>query len=78
MLSATTRACGTDDARRRVASMPFSSGMADIHHHHVGAQLLRQIHGLAAVGGLAHDFHIGLGVEDHLEALADHGVVVSQ
>src|ERR1035437_1234114 len=27
MLSAITRACGTDDARRRVASMPFSSGM---------------------------------------------------
>ena len=28
MLSATTRACGTLSPMRRVASMPFSSGMA--------------------------------------------------
>ena len=44
----------------------------------VGAQLLRQIDGFAAVGGLAHNFHVGLRVEDHLETLPDHGVVVGQ
>ena len=39
---------------------------------------LRGVQRLAAVGRLAHHFHVGLGVEQGPEALADDGVVLGQ
>ena len=63
---------------RRVASMPFSSGIATSITTMSGRSSSASSHGFPAVGGLADDLHIGLRVQDHLEALPDHGVVVSQ
>src|ERR1017187_8605728 len=50
----------------------------DIHDDHIRAQLGGQVDSFPAVTGFADDFHVGLGAEDHLEAVAHHGVVVSQ
>ena len=78
MLRASTRVCGLAATQAARGLDAVQLGHGDVHHHDVGLQLLGQFDGFAAVGGLADDLHIGLRAEDHLEALADHGVVVSQ
>ena len=50
----------------------------DVHDDHVGMQFLGQLHGFAAVAGLAHDLHVGLRGEDHAEALAHQRVIVGE
>ena len=62
---------------RRVASMPFSSGMATSITATSGLQFFGQFDGFAAVARLAHDLHIRLRAQDQLESLAHHRVVVS-
>lgn len=51
-------------------------GHGDIHDNHVGLQFAAHRYGVAAVAGFANNFHVGLGAEDHAEALADDGVVI--
>ena len=60
MLSATTRVCGSAAASRRVASMPFSSGIATSITTMSGFSFSASSDGFAAVAGLADDLHIGL------------------
>ena len=67
-----------DAASRRVASMPFNSGIATSMTTMSGRSSSASCDGLAAVAGFADDLHVGLRAEDHLEALADHRVIVSQ
>ena len=69
---------GTRSLMRRVASMPFSSGMATSITTISGLSDSASCQRLAPVAGLAHDFHIGLLGQDHLEALAHYRVIVSQ
>ena len=78
MLSASTRVCGVGVGQAARGLDAVQLGHGDVHHHHVGLQFLGQFHGFAAVAGLAHDLHVGLRAQDHLESLAHHGVVVSQ
>ena len=52
-------------------------GHGHIHHHHVGPQGGGEFHGLPAVAGFAHNFQVGVGAQDHAEALAHYGMVVS-
>ena len=78
MLSAITRVCGTAAISRRVASMPFSSGIATSITTMSGRSCSASSHRLAAIAGLAHNLHIGLRAQDHLEALAHYRMVVSQ
>ena len=70
--------CGSaaEQAARGLDAVQLRHG--HVHHHDVGLQLLGQFDGFAAVARFAHDLHVGLRAQDHLEALAHHGVVVSQ
>ena len=51
-------------------------GHADVHQHDVGGELARLLDRLQAVGGLADDVEVVLGVEDHPEARAHERLVV--
>ncbi len=53
-------------------------GHADVHHQHVGRELLRHRNGFAAVRCLADHLEIGLTFEHQTQAGAHHGVIVSQ
>ncbi len=53
-------------------------GHADVHQHDVGPIEIDEPHGVGAVGSLAHDLHVVLGLENHAEALAQEGLVVGQ
>ena len=57
---------------------PVEHGHAHVHEDDVGAVELGQAHGVGAVGRLAHDLHVLLGLEDHAEPLAQQGLVVGQ
>ncbi len=66
---------------RRQAARGFDAVQlrhGDVHDHDVGLQAFGQFHGFAAVAGLADDLHVGLRAQDHFEALAHHGVIVSE
>ena len=65
-------------AIRRVASMPSISGMRMSMRTTSGVEPARAVDGLRAVGALAHDLHVLLGVEDHPEAGADQRLVVHE
>ena len=53
-------------------------GHVDIHNDDVGAEVPGEFDGVAAGGGFADDFEIGVGGEDGAEAVADEGVVVGE
>ena len=64
---------GRDLARRRD---PVELGHADVHQHDVGPQPLRAVDGLLAVGRLADDRDVVLGLEHHPEARPHERLVV--
>jgi hypothetical protein len=68
------RAVERDDAARRLD--PVELRHADVHQHDVRRQPPGQLDRLGAVGGLADDVEVVLGVEDHLEAGAHERPVV--
>jgi hypothetical protein len=49
-----------------------------IHHEHVRQEFLRLRDGLAPIARKAHDLHVVLSVDDHLQALAHCLVVVGK
>ncbi|MET8050223.1 hypothetical protein ABZU75_21750 [Streptosporangium sp. NPDC005286] len=51
---------------------------AHVHHDDAGTQFLGQAHGFVPVGGLAHEFQVGGGGDDHLQGGADQRLVVGQ
>ena len=51
---------------------------ADVHQQHVRRALLGEAHGLLAVGGLAHDLDVVLGIEQGGESGPDEFLVVGQ
>jgi hypothetical protein len=51
-------------------------GHADIHQDHIRAQRQGRADGLFAVAGLPDHGHVGLGVQDHAEAVAHERLVV--
>ena len=57
---------------------PVEDGHAHVHEHDVGPVELDQAHGVGAVGGLADDLEVVLGLEDHAEPLAQQRLVVGQ
>ena len=63
-----------DDAAGGFHAVDLRHG--DIHDDHVGPQLLSEAHGFRAFAGFADHLHIGFLVDDELEALPDHGVVI--
>ena len=50
----------------------------DVHDDHIGLKLFAELHGFAAVAGLADDLHVGLRGKNHVEALPDQHVIVGQ
>ena len=65
-------------AIRRVAVQPVDARHAHVHQHDVGAGLDRLAHGVVAVGRLADDGDVGLGVEEGAEPGPDEGLVVGE
>ena len=65
-------------AIRRVASMPSISGMRMSISTTSGLSPRDAVDRLRAVGALAHDLDVLLGVEDHAEAGADQRLVVDE
>ena len=65
---------GGDDPARRLDAVEL--GHADVHEHDVGLEVVGHRHRLGAVGGLADDVEVVLGVEDHLEPGAHERLVV--
>ena len=57
---------------------PVHGAHPHVHQHHVRTARLDQRRHLAAVGGLADDVEVGLGVDEHGDAGAEHGLVVDQ
>jgi hypothetical protein len=55
---------------------PVDVRHADVHEDDVRLELGRSRERLRAVGGLAHDVHVFLGLEDHPETGPDEGLVV--
>ena len=53
------------------------AGHGQVHQHYVRFELLHQRDGLAAIGRLGDDLHVGLIVQEEPDALADDGVVFS-
>jgi hypothetical protein len=53
-------------------------GHGQVHHHDVGLQLLDLLDGVLARLGLAHDFQVGLGVEERPEPCTQDPVIVRQ
>jgi hypothetical protein len=49
----------------------------DIHDDDIGPQAGGEFDGFAAVAGFAHNFEVGLGAQNHAEALPHYGVIVS-
>ncbi len=70
-----TRAGLVAQAPRRLD--PVELGHADVHQDDVGLQPLGLLDRVEAVGGLADDLEVILGVEDHAEPGADERLVVS-
>ncbi len=62
------------DCRHRFHAAHFRHG--DIHHGHVGAQRVEALDRLAAVGGFAGHFHVGLAGDGFAQAGAQQWVVV--
>ena len=67
--------------REQVADLPGGldpgeRGHPHVHEHDVGDQVLGLLDGLLAIGGLTHEFDVGLLLEDHLQAATEQGVVV--
>ena len=62
------------DAARGFHAVDLRHG--DIHDDHVRPQLLGEAHGFRAFAGFAHHLHVGFLVDDELEALADHRVII--
>src|SRR3990172_3983477 len=52
------------------------TGHADVHQHDVRAQHARQAHGLVAIGCLADDLQIGLGIQERAQARAQDAVII--
>src|SRR5262249_52972542 len=52
------------------------AGHSDVHEYDVGEVLLGEADGVVAVGGLADDVDVVLGVEDHAEPGSDEFLVV--
>ena len=63
-----------DDAAGGLDAIDLRHG--DIHDDDVGFEGLGQADGVGAIAGLPDDFHVGLLVEDELEALANHRVII--
>ena len=61
----------------RVASIPSIRGIRTSIRT-TSAGCAQQLHGLRAVGGLADDLHVGLGVEHHAEPGAHQFLVVDE
>src|SRR5581483_5882610 len=55
---------------------PREPGQTDVHHHHGRAQLAHALDGLFPRAGLPHHLELGIGLEDHLDALSHDLVVV--
>jgi hypothetical protein len=53
-------------------------GHLDVHQHDVGPQAPGAGHGLLAVRRLADNLDLGIGLEDHPEAGANHRLVIGQ
>src|SRR5207244_5615562 len=62
------------DGARRVRAVQL--GHRQVHQHHVGLQVARALHRLAAIADTSHHLHVGLGFDQVLEALGHHAVVV--
>ena len=62
----------------RAASMPLQVGHGDVHDDDVGLALAGQPDGLAAGGGLGHDLHAGLFLQQGAQALPHDLVIVGQ
>src|SRR5262249_48501776 len=65
-----------NDLSRRLE--PVELRHRDVHDDDVRQEFLRELHGLAAVLGLADDLDVGFGGQQGAETLADDGVVVSE
>ncbi len=78
MLSTSTRVAGDFRAICRVASMPFSSGIATSMMATSGLCGLGLAHRLAAVAGFGHDFPFRPFFEHFPQTLADDGVIVGE
>ena len=57
---------------------PVHARHAHVHEHDVDRVVLQRGERLHAVGRLAHDLEVGLGVEHHAEAHAQHRLVVDE
>ena len=76
-MSMSTAVSSSGSARiRSAACEPVELGHADVHQHDVGPPAPHDVHRRAAVGRLADDGDVGLGVEDHAEAGAQEPLVV--
>ena len=73
-----TRAGLPEATIRRVASMPSTSGMRTSISTTSGVAARPSATASRAVGGLADDLEVGLGVEDHAEAAAHERLVVGE
>ena len=62
----------------RVASTPFSRGMATSITTTSGLCSIGKVHGFAPVGGFGHHFDIRLTLQQQAQSVAHHGVIVSQ
>ena len=78
MLSARTRVRGAMVTRRRVASMPFSSGMVTSMTTRSGWSFSASSTASRPLAASPDDLHVGLRGENHFEALADQHVVVGK
>jgi len=61
---------------RRVASIPSSTGIADVHQHDVGSQTPGAVDGFLAVGRLADDCQLRLALEDLAQPDADERLII--
>jgi len=57
---------------------PIQLGHREVHHHNVREELPGLAKGFLAGGGLAHDAHVGLGVDQQAQAIADDFMIISQ
>src|SRR4051794_5106503 len=65
-----------DDASRRLD--PVEPRHADVHENDVRSQAARLVDRLLPVAGLAHDVDVGLGAQDHAQAVAHEPLIVGE
>ena len=80
VVSTTTRGAASPSRsiRRAVVSTPSSTRHPHVHQDDVGRRDGERLERLASVARLAHDGHVGLGVDHQLQAGADERLVVDE